>query len=334
MKDVEETHQSSKQVQIGASDEGQRLDNFLIKRLKNVPKSRIYRMIRKGEVRINGKRAKPHAKLSLADWVRLPPMRVAVPDAKTTTRFIPILDDILEETPQYLILNKRAGLAVHGGSGIHVGVIEAIRSQRPDLPYIELAHRIDRDTSGLLVLAKKRSFLRRFQSSLREKKGLIKQYELIVHGHWPTQVRKVDLRLSKLRLDSGERVCRVDESGKESVTQFEVVRRLSGMTWLRARPITGRMHQIRVHAAASGHPIIGDPKYGNAVKDAKLTPRRMMLHASSLKTSRFSGGGSDQEVIQLNLQAPIPDTFFELADRYDQDRSIGAADSQSLGTEA
>ena len=171
MKDVQETHQSSKKVQIEASDEGQRLDNFLIKSLKNVPKSRIYRMIRKGEVRINGKRTKPHAKLSLADWVRLPPMRVAVPDAKSTTRFIPILDDILEETEQYLILNKRAGLAVHGGSGIQAGVIEAIRSQRPDLPYIELAHRIDRDTSGLLVLAKKRSFLRRFQSSLREKKG-------------------------------------------------------------------------------------------------------------------------------------------------------------------
>lgn len=326
MKDVEETHQSSNQVQIGASDEGQRLDNFLIKSLKNVPKSRIYRMIRKGEVRINGKRTKPHAKLSLADWVRLPPMRVAVPDAKTTTRFIPILDDILEETEQYLILNKRAGLAVHGGSGIQAGVIEAIRSQRPDLPYIELAHRIDRDTSGLLVLAKKRSFLRRFQSSLREKKGLIKQYELIVHGHWPTQVRRVDLRLSKMRLDSGERVCRVDETGKESITQFEVIRRLSGMTWLRARPITGRMHQIRVHAAASGHPIIGDPKYGNAIKDAKLTPKRMMLHASSLKTSRSSLEAGDHELDRLNLEAPIPEAFFGFADGYNKAKSTYLAD--------
>ncbi|NDG93561.1 MAG: RluA family pseudouridine synthase [Gammaproteobacteria bacterium] len=326
MKDVQETHQSSKKVQIEASDEGQRLDNFLIKSLKNVPKSRIYRMIRKGEVRINGKRTKPHAKLSLADWVRLPPMRVAVPDAKTTTRFIPILDDILEETEQYLILNKRAGLAVHGGSGIQAGVIEAIRSQRPDLPYIELAHRIDRDTSGLLVLAKKRSFLRRFQSSLREKKGLIKQYELIVHGHWPTQVRRVDLRLSKMRLDSGERVCRVDETGKDSITQFEVIRRLSGMTWLRARPITGRMHQIRVHAAASGHPIIGDPKYGNALKDAKLTPKRMMLHASSLKTSRSSLEAGDHELDRLNLEAPIPEAFFGFADGYKKAKSTHLAD--------
>ncbi len=326
MKDVQETHQSSKKVQIEASDEGQRLDNFLIKSLKNVPKSRIYRMIRKGEVRINGKRTKPHAKLSLADWVRLPPMRVAVPDAKTTTRFIPILDDILEETEQYLILNKRAGLAVHGGSGIQAGVIEAIRSQRPDLPYIELAHRIDRDTSGLLVLAKKRSFLRRFQSSLREKKGLIKQYELIVHGHWPTQVRRVDLRLSKMRLDSGERVCRVDETGKDSITQFEVIRRLSGMTWLRARPITGRMHQIRVHAAASGHPIIGDPKYGNAEKDAKLRPKRMMLHASSLKTSRSSVEAGDHELARLNLEAPIPEAFFGFADGYKKAKSTHLAD--------
>jgi len=326
MKDVQETHQSSKKVQIEASDEGQRLDNFLIKSLKNVPKSRIYRMIRKGEVRINGKRTKPHAKLSLADWVRLPPMRVAVPDAKTTTRFIPILDDILEETEQYLILNKRAGLAVHGGSGIQAGVIEAIRSQRPDLPYIELAHRIDRDTSGLLVLAKKRSFLRRFQSSLREKKGLIKHYELIVHGHWPTQVRRVDLRLSKMRLDSGERVCRVDETGKDSITQFEVIRRLSGMTWLRARPITGRMHQIRVHAAASGHPIIGDPKYGNALKDAKLTPKRMMLHASSLKTSRPSLEAGDHELDRLNLEAPIPEAFFGFADGYKKAKSTHLAD--------
>ena len=326
MKDVQETHQSSKKVQVEASDEGQRLDNFLIKSLKNVPKSRIYRMIRKGEVRINGKRTKPHAKLSLADWVRLPPMRVAVPDAKSTTRFIPILDDILEETEQYLILNKRAGLAVHGGSGIQAGVIEAIRSQRPDLPYIELAHRIDRDTSGLLVLAKKRSFLRRFQSSLREKKGLIKQYELIVHGHWPTQVRRVDLRLSKMRLDSGERVCRVDETGKESITQFEVIRRLSGMTWLRARPITGRMHQIRVHAAASGHPIIGDPKYGNAIKDAKLTPKRMMLHASSLKTARSSIEAGDHELDRLNLEAPIPEAFFGFADGYNKAKSTYLAD--------
>jgi 23S rRNA pseudouridine955/2504/2580 synthase len=264
--------------------------------------------------------------LSLADWVRLPPMRVAVPDAKTTTRFIPILDDILEETEQYLILNKRAGLAVHGGSGIQAGVIEAIRSQRPDLPYIELAHRIDRDTSGLLVLAKKRSFLRRFQSSLREKKGLIKQYELIVHGHWPTQVRRVDLRLSKMRLDSGERVCRVDETGKDSITQFEVIRRLSGMTWLRARPITGRMHQIRVHAAASGHPIIGDPKYGNALKDAKLTPKRMMLHASSLKTSRSSLEAGDHELDRLNLEAPIPEAFFGFADGYKKAKSTHLAD--------
>ena len=326
MKDVQETHQSSKKVQIKASDEGQRLDNFLIKSLKNVPKSRIYRMIRKGEVRINGKRTKPHAKLSLADWVRLPPMRVAAPDAKTTARFIPILDDILEETEQYLILNKRAGLAVHGGSGIQAGVIEAIRSQRPDLPYIELAHRIDRDTSGLLVLAKKRSFLRRFQSSLREKKGLIKQYELIVHGHWPTQVRRVDLRLSKMRLDSGERVCRVDETGKESITQFEVIRRFSGMTWLRARPITGRMHQIRVHAAASGHPIIGDPKYGNAIKDAKLTPKRMMLHASSLKTLRSSLEAGDHELDRLNLEAPIPEAFFGFADGLDKAKSTHLAD--------
>ena len=253
-------------------------------------------------------------------------MRVAVPDAKTTARFIPILDDILEETEQYLILNKRAGLAVHGGSGIQAGVIEAIRSQRPDLPYIELAHRIDRDTSGLLVLAKKRSFLRRFQSSLREKKGLIKQYELIVHGHWPTQVRRVDLRLSKMRLDSGERVCRVDETGKESITQFEVIRRLSGMTWLRARPITGRMHQIRVHAAASGHPIIGDPKYGNAIKDAKLTPKRMMLHASSLKTSRSSLEAGDHELDRLNLEAPIPEAFFGFADGLDKAKSTHLAD--------
>ena len=232
----------------------------------------------------------------------------------------------MEETEQYLILNKRAGLAVHGGSGIQAGVIEAIRSQRPDLPYIELAHRIDRDTSGLLVLAKKRSFLRRFQSSLREKKGLIKQYELIVHGHWPAQARRVDLRLSKMRLDSGERVCRVDETGKESMTQFEVIRRLSGMTWLRARPITGRMHQIRVHAAASGHPIIGDPKYGNAIKDAKLTPKRMMLHASSLKTSRSSVEAGDHELARLNLEAPIPEAFFGFADGYDKAKSNRLAD--------
>ena len=289
---------------------GQRLDNFLLTVLKTVPKSRVYRLIRKGEVRVNGRRAKPEVKLVAQDQVRLPPLWLEQRQLSNTTKYIPILDRILLETDHFLILNKPSGLAVHGGSGIHVGAIEALRSQRKDLPYIELAHRIDRDTSGLLVFAKKRAFLRRFQQLLREKQALRKSYDLLVHGYWPGRLRKVDYNLTKLRLASGERVARVDDLGKASETEFEVIERFKRMTWLRARPITGRMHQIRVHTAASGHPIIGDPKYGDSRKDKDLRPSRMMLHASALSVIEKDAGSIG--FASLNVEAPLPPDFTAL----------------------
>ena len=298
---------------ITADRAGQRLDNFLLSVLRTVPKSRVYRLIRKGEVRVNGKRAKPDAKLVGQDQVRLPPLWIEQRQPSDTAKYIPILDDVLLETDHFLILNKPSGLAVHGGSGIHVGAIEALRSQRKDLPYIELAHRIDRDTSGLLVFAKKRAFLRRFQQLLREKKALRKSYDLLVHGYWPGRLRKVDHNLTKLRLASGERVARVDELGKASETEFEVIERFNGMTWLRARPITGRMHQIRVHAAASSHPIIGDPKYGDSKKDKAFRSSRMMLHASALSVSAKDAGSI--EFASLNVEAPLPPDFMALVER-------------------
>lgn len=306
-------YQPSRTETIDADRAGQRLDNFLLATLKTVPKSRVYRLIRKGEVRVNGKRAKPETKLSDQDQVRLPPLWLEPRPMAKTAKYIPILENILVETNEFLILDKPAGLAVHGGSGIHAGAIEALRSQRSELPYIELAHRIDRDTSGLLVFAKKRSFLRRFQQLLREKRALRKSYDLIVHGYWPGHLTKVDRKLTKLRLASGERVARVDEAGKPSETEFEVIERFPGLTWLRARPVTGRMHQIRVHAAHTGHPILGDPKYGDDRRDEALRPSRMMLHASAL---RMIGPPSDvAEYGTLNVEAPLPADFLSLIEQ-------------------
>ncbi|MDA0762328.1 MAG: RluA family pseudouridine synthase [Proteobacteria bacterium] len=283
---------------------GQRLDNFLKTRLKGVPKTRIYQMIRKGEGRINKGRVRPDYKLKAGDLLRVPPVqRSAEPDS-IDYRFIPVLDHIVYEDEQMIAFNKPAGLAVHGGSGLQGGLIEALRAHRPDAHYLELAHRLDRDTSGLLLIAKKRAFLRRFQAELREKVRLTKQYDLVVHGQWPEKVTIIDQPILKISHENGDRVSRIDAEGKPSKTIFKVKKRFLRTTWLSATLVTGRMHQIRVHVASQGCPIVGDVKYGHAAQDLQLKPPRMMLHATSL-SHRGASSEAPGRLEAFRLEAPL-----------------------------
>jgi 23S rRNA pseudouridine955/2504/2580 synthase len=283
---------------------GQRIDNYLKNLLKGVPKTRIYQMIRKGEVRVNKGRIKPDYKLSAGDIVRVPPVKQATKAPMIDYRFIPILEHIVFENTDMLVLNKPPGLAVHGGSGLQGGVIESLRAHKPDAHYLELAHRLDRDTSGLLVIAKKRAFLRRFQAELRSKHHLEKHYDLLVHGDWPDHITRVEAPIEKFTFASGDRVSKVTDSGKPCQTIFSVKQRFGQVTWLTARLVTGRMHQIRVHAAWVGCPILGDAKYGSTAQDQHLSPMRMMLHASKLK---YQGAGqvSEGQLKSFSLAAPI-----------------------------
>ena len=264
----------------------QRIDNFLTRELKGVPKSRIYRAIRGGEVRVNGKRVKADYRLEVGDEVRVPPIRQAErpKEPKINKNLEKNLRDsvILDEKP-YILINKPAGLAVHGGSGISLGVIEGFRQLYPK-EKLELIHRLDKGTSGCLLIAKKRSFLRYMQEKLREK-DIDKRYLLIVHGEVEFDKERVDIPLQKFTQISGERMVVVNNEGKPSVTIFRTLSRTKNCSLLEAQPITGRTHQIRVHAKEIGHPIVGDEKYGDRNLDDKLgkwAKERLWLHASSL----------------------------------------------------
>ena len=266
---------------------GQRIDNFLISRLKGVPKTLIYRIIRKGEVRVNKKRVKAPYRLQPGDLVRIPPVRVASEKepAKVGRGLIEALESaILFENDELLIINKPSGLAVHGGSGVSLGMIEALRQIRPEARFLELVHRLDRDTSGCVMVAKKRSTLKALHEDLRMGR-ISKIYNALVIGRWPNRKLKVDAPLKKNELQSGERVVRVSQDGKESLTEFRVLQRFEQATLVEAKPITGRTHQIRVHAQFAGHPIMGDEKYGEEVinRDMKTKGlRRLFLHAVQL----------------------------------------------------
>jgi 23S rRNA pseudouridine955/2504/2580 synthase len=262
---------------------GQRIDNFLLTRLKGVPKSWVYRVLRRGEVRVNKGRAKPTRRLELGDEVRIPPLRTANRDATapgTGLRDL-IASSILYEDEQLLVVNKPSGVAVHGGSGVSHGVIEVLRALRPDAAYLELAHRLDRDTSGCLMLAKKRSALKQLQK-LQLTGKVEKRYLTLLCGRWRKGRVTADAPLQKNTLRSGERVVRVDPEGKPAITHFEVLQRFPRAMLVEARLETGRTHQIRVHAQHLGSPIAGDPKYGRdednqAHRAAGLN--RLFLHA-------------------------------------------------------
>ena len=298
------TNQQVRLLVIDAEQEGQRIDNFLKTQLKGVPKSLIYRIVRKGEVRVNKKRIKPEYKLEIGDEVRIPPVRVAeenaLPSAKLSS--IQALEaQILYEDEALIVLNKPSGMAVHGGSGLSFGVIEGLRALRPESRFLELVHRLDRDTSGCLLVAKKRSALRSLHEQLRLK-SMRKQYAALVRGQWQNHVKVVNAPLLKNVLQSGERIVRVNPEGKPSETRFRVMMRFAEATLVEASPITGRTHQIRVHTAHAGHPIACDDKYGEAEFDARMRAlglQRLFLHASRVT---FVHPGSQKE---MSFEAPL-----------------------------
>lgn len=284
---------------------GQRLDNFLTSRLKGLPKSRLYRIIRKGELRINKKRVKPDYRLQEGDIIRIPPLRLAPPIKASilNKKFAALIEKaIIFEDKHFLALNKPSGIAVHGGSGIRLGVIETLRLLRPQLKFLELAHRLDRDTSGCLLLAKKSSVLKEVHELLRS--GEIKKtYIALVAGHWPKFLLKVNAPLYKNQLRSGERIVRVKTEGKSSVTDFSVRHYYAESTLITAMPLTGRTHQIRVHTQFAKHPIIGDEKYGDKDANRKMRElgcKRLFLHASQLEFTLRSIG----ETIVLKAELP------------------------------
>ena len=303
-------------VTIGENNDGQRIDNFLLSTLKGVPRSWVYRVLRRGEVRVNKGRCKPERRLCCGDIVRIPPVRQSekktgrVADGLIKT----IEHAILYEDKSLLIIDKPAGVAVHGGSGLSHGVIEILRASRPEAPFLELAHRLDRETSGCLMLAKKRSALRRLQE-LQRQGDVEKRYLALLSGHIRKKRWRADLPLQKNTLKSGERVVRVDPQGKPAVTNFSVVRVFPDATLVEAELETGRTHQIRVHAAAGGHPILGDPKYCDDETNRelrKLGLRRLFLHAASL---RFAWPGEQGE---FQIQAPLPEELCRLTDRLER----------------
>jgi 23S rRNA pseudouridine955/2504/2580 synthase len=273
-------------VEITEDHQSQRIDNFLTNKLKGVPKSMIYRIIRKGEVRVNKKRIKPEYKLCIGDVVRIPPVRTAVKEEQNVNlrRVATLESHIIHEDERIIVFNKPSGLAVHGGSGLNFGVIEGLRALRPQHQFLELVHRLDRDTSGCLLIAKKRSALRDLHEQLRNKQ-VDKRYHALVAGQWPDTRFKVVAPLRKNVLKSGERLVSVSDDGKPSETRYRVLQRFDNCSLVEASPITGRTHQIRVHCLHAGHPIAQDSKYGDEAFDdslKKLNFNRLFLHAKSL----------------------------------------------------
>ncbi|MFW3616293.1 RluA family pseudouridine synthase [Billgrantia antri] len=293
-------------VEVGEGQSGQRVDNFLITRLKGVPRTLVYRIVRKGEVRVNKKRVKADYRLQLGDVVRIPPLKLAPREAvKQVSDGLRNLlaGSVLVEGPGWLVLNKPAGLPVHGGSGVKIGLIEALRQVREDLDFLELVHRLDRDTSGCLLLAKSRPALLALNESLKHHQ-MDKRYLALVAGRWPARREYVSARLDRYDAGNGERRVRVDAAGKVARTRFAVREALPKATLIEAEPVTGRTHQIRVHAAHAGFPLLGDDKYGSREGESlarHLGLSRLFLHAESLTFPEPSSGRPVQ------IRAPLPD---------------------------
>ncbi|MEY3182696.1 MAG: hypothetical protein RLZ35_681 [Pseudomonadota bacterium] len=268
---------------------GQRLDNFLTRLLKSVPKTHVYRLIRTGAVRVNKGRKKPDYKLQALDAIRIPPVHTTTEKTKPTRLQKQVgeslLDTLLYEDDYLLIINKPAGIAVHGGSGIQVGVIEALRQSHPRGEHLELVHRLDRETSGCLMIAKRRAALRGLHEQLRTGHQLQKKYRCFVQGQWPG-THTLEYPLLKNTLQSGERIVRVDPNGQAAKTRFSLLKAYPGASLVEAQPITGRTHQIRVHATHAKHPIGGDEKYGSPEFNKYLRKKslsRLFLHAHELQ---------------------------------------------------
>lgn len=282
-------------IKIEADYAGQRIDNYLTTRLKGVPKTHIYRILRKGEVRVNKKRIDPNYRLQEGDTVRLPPLKLDVPKkppAPSKNLIETLADRILYEDKSLLIINKPAGIAVHGGSGVRLGLVEALRCIYPKLPHLELAHRLDLDTSGCLVLAKKRSALHELHALLRSG-DVRKIYLTLTQGHWQKSELTVDVPLQKNYLAGGERIVKVHKEGKSSLTIFKPIEKYKDSMLMEVELHTGRTHQIRVHSQYRGHPVAGDEKYGdkNFNKEMRqLGLKRLFLHSHSIEFTLPSTG--------------------------------------------
>jgi len=310
---AEPRREGVRHVEVNEDAAGQRLDNFLMRLLKSVPKSRVYRLVRKGEVRVNGRRASPEQRLSLNDRIRVPPVHVDAPSAMPrmpAALLERVRDSILMEDERLIVINKPAGIAVHGGSGVSFGIIEALRALRPGEP-LELAHRLDRDTSGCLLIARRPAVLRVLHALLRE--GQVdKAYLALLKGQWNLGKKRIEVPLRTDLREHGERTVRAHASGKEAVSEFRPVQFFRNRaTLVEVALLTGRTHQIRVHAAYAGHPVAGDTKYGDeAFNEAmqKLGLTRMFLHAHSVGFQWPTGG-------EFSVNAPLPPELAAVIDR-------------------
>jgi 23S rRNA pseudouridine955/2504/2580 synthase len=296
-------------VEVDSASEGQRVDNFLMRVCKGVPRSHIYRVLRTGEVRVNSRRVDATYRLRPGDRVRIPPLRRAERPAKPAPPLSP-LPPVVHEDDALLVVDKPSGLAVHGGSGVSFGAIEQFRAARPQLKFLELAHRLDRDTSGLLILAKRRSALTALHAALREGK-VHKRYLALVLGRWRDEERRIDLPLRKYVTRSGERRVSVHREGRESQTVFRRERSLRDFTLLSADLLTGRTHQIRVHLAHLGFPVAGDEKYGDFESNRALAKQglpRLFLHAADLEFVHPATGEA------MKLHSPLPESLLRFLD--------------------
>ena len=287
-------------LEVGEEAAAQRIDNFLLRHLKGVPKSHVYRVLRSGEVRVNSGRVKPEYRLQPGDRVRVPPIRVSPQQGKAKAK--PAEFPVVHEDAALLVLDKPSGVAVHGGSGVSFGVIESLRAARPQAKALELAHRLDRDTSGLLIVAKKRGALVELHRMLREGE-VEKLYLALAKGHWEGARRELRESLHKYVDAKGERRVAVHENGVAAVTRVRVLKKSPEFSFLEVSLLTGRTHQIRVHLAHAGHPVLGDAKYGDFELNRRLEKAgvgRLFLHASRLA---FSHPLTKEK---LELRAPLP----------------------------
>ncbi len=297
-------------VEVGEESAAQRIDNFLLRELKGVPKSHVYRVLRSGEVRVNSGRVRPDYRLRPGDRVRVPPMRLPEAPVRPVPRALPL--PVVFEDAALLVIDKPSGIAVHGGSGVSFGVIESLRATRPQARFLELAHRLDRDTSGLLIVAKKRSALLELHRSLREGE-VEKTYLALVQGRWQGGARELSASLHKYLTASGERRVSVREDGQRALTRVKPVAVGEAFSFLEIRLLTGRTHQIRVHLAHAGHPVLGDDKYGDFEANRRLAGegvKRLMLHAHRLAFRHPVTGEP------LSFESPCPDALRQFVSRH------------------
>jgi len=301
-------------IDVAEEEAGQRIDNYLLARLKGVPKTHVYRILRSGEVRINSRRVEASQRVVAGDRIRVPPVRVAERDEDVPAPHFRL--PILFEDEAFLAIDKPSGIAVHGGSGVAHGVIESLRAMRPDARFLELVHRLDRDTSGVLLVAKKRSALTALHEKLRTR-DMDKRYLVAVRGRFRNEMQRVRAALAKRVTASGEKHVSVSDEGQDAETVFRRLGRGEEFSLLEAELLTGRTHQIRVHLAHLKHPVLGDDKYGDFELNKRLRKqglKRMFLHAAALSFAHPVSGE------KLRLEAPLPADLAKFWDAHDENR--------------